>query len=131
MTLHRRPTVRTQWPPSSIAIAAAMWQREIVDRYGDDEGDVPRGAKARVYTLIARQLGVTYATVEGRRLLYGPSFNTPRFVAAEQRADADWRLPPHLLAERDARKLASDLRDLTAELMGDPPPGYSALERRR
>lgn len=34
-----------------------------------------------------------------------------------------------LLAERDHR-LSLEPRDLTAALLGDPPPGYSALERR-
>jgi hypothetical protein len=38
--------------------------------------------------------------------------------------------PPSLaMVERD-RRLAADCRDLTAALMGDPPVGYSALDRR-
>lgn len=41
------------------------------------------------------------------------------------------RAPDHVLAERDARKEAADRRDLTARFCGDPPKGYSELERRR
>lgn len=35
-----------------------------------------------------------------------------------------------LLAARDARAAASEARTITATLMGDPPPGYSALDRK-
>jgi hypothetical protein len=41
------------------------------------------------------------------------------------------RAPLEVLAERDARLAARDLRDQTATFFGDPPPGYSALDRRR
>jgi len=34
-------------------------------------------------------------------------------------------------AERAARKAAAQLRDLTAARFGDPPPGFSALDRKR
>jgi len=37
--------------------------------------------------------------------------------------------PSHLFEERD-RRLSAD-RSLTCRLMGDPPPGFSALDRRR
>lgn len=38
---------------------------------------------------------------------------------------------PKLKAERDARKAASDRRDLTSTFCGDPPKGYSALDQMR
>jgi hypothetical protein len=41
------------------------------------------------------------------------------------------RVPPEVLAERAARIAARNRRDQTAEFFGDPPPGYSALDRRR
>lgn len=37
-------------------------------------------------------------------------------------------VPAHVITERDVR-LATEPRDLTAELFGDPLPGYSALDR--
>jgi hypothetical protein len=38
---------------------------------------------------------------------------------------------PRLLDDRDARARARDRRDLTGERFGDPPPGYSELDKRR
>jgi len=38
-----------------------------------------------------------------------------------------FRAPDHLLAERDALAAARELRALTENFCGDPPPGYSAL----
>lgn len=40
------------------------------------------------------------------------------------------RIPPETLADRDRRAQLAH-RDLTAVLMGDPPPGMSALDRKR
>lgn len=41
------------------------------------------------------------------------------------------RAGPAQLLERDKRKAASYQRDFTAEFFGDPPPGFSALDRKR
>jgi biotin operon repressor len=41
---------------------------------------------------------------------------------------ADYRPPPELIIDRDKRQIA--VRDITGTLMGDPMPGYSALDRR-
>lgn len=38
------------------------------------------------------------------------------------------KAPPELFVERARRQMAQ--RDLTGEFFGDPPPGYSALDRR-
>lgn len=40
-------------------------------------------------------------------------------------------IPDHILADRDARYEASYRRTQTQEFFGDPPPGYSALDRKR
>jgi hypothetical protein len=40
------------------------------------------------------------------------------------------RVPPDRIAEAEARREASWRRNTTALLMGDPPPGYSARDRR-
>jgi hypothetical protein len=37
--------------------------------------------------------------------------------------------PEDVLRERDARMVASCRRSIGAQLMGDPPPGYSALDQ--
>jgi len=36
-----------------------------------------------------------------------------------------------IVAERDARREASDRRSLTQQFFGDPPIGFSALDKRR
>ena len=41
------------------------------------------------------------------------------------------RVPPDVLAQREARYQASLLRSRTQELLGDPPPGFSALDKKR
>ena len=41
------------------------------------------------------------------------------------------RLMPEMLADRDARMEASWRRTPTQEFFGDPPPGYSALDKKR
>jgi hypothetical protein len=38
-----------------------------------------------------------------------------------------FRAPDYLVAERDALAAARELRALTENFCGDPPPGYSAL----
>jgi len=51
------------------------------------------------------------------------------------RAYGAWRFPGISLfccglAQREVLREARELRDLTATLMGDPPPGFRALDRR-
>jgi hypothetical protein len=41
------------------------------------------------------------------------------------------RVSPSLLTERDRRAAAREQLDQAGRLFGDPPPGYSALDRRR
>lgn len=40
------------------------------------------------------------------------------------------KLSAEQITERERRIAARDQRSLTAELMGDPPPGFSELDRR-
>lgn len=48
----------------------------------------------------------------------------------EQAGGTQWKVASERFAERDARAQARWRRDPAAELLGDPPPGYSALDRR-
>ena len=50
----------------------------------------------------------------------------PKAYFAEQAV-----LQQDLLAEREARQAAADRRTFTQVFFGDPPPGYSALDRKR
>lgn len=54
-----------------------------------------------------------------------PTHNHIRFGVGEKCV-----VPPDVLAERDARLCALESRSQTAELFGDPAPGFSALDRR-
>lgn len=115
------------WHPREIEIAADIWQRAVTDIYGDD--DWTDGVKLRTYQLIARKLGRTAHSVADRFVACGPSFAPPR--APTMNVVGSMRVSESALAERDARYEASQLRDLTAATFGDPPPGFSALDRRR
>lgn len=109
-----------RWSQDEAAIAADLYQRLFVDIYGDDEG--PRGARARVLQRIAATIGRSFFSVERRLIDHGPSFG--RGYAGLHGTSS------HALAERDQRKEAEMHRDLTASVFGDPPPGFSALDRR-
>ena len=56
-----------------------------------------------------------------------PPYERRRFRVA---AHKNKFIPDEVEADRDARKELRP-RDLTAQLLGDPLPGYSALDRRR
>jgi hypothetical protein len=71
----------------------------------------------------ARTLGVTVEEVrEAIRAGLPP-------LQRQERGDRDPTPTPEQLARRDVRS-AAPARDLTGALMGDPPLGYSALDRR-
>ena len=83
-----------------------------------------------------RNNGCSYAEVDrrlGRRT--GSTQGKFDYVASQKLRDphiaGSMRAPDYVLAERDATRAAADLRDLTGELMGDPVPGRSALDRKR
>ena len=58
-----------------------------------------------------------------------PKYRQRLHVRTAGYADAE-RASEHALAEREARQEASYRRSIGAELMGDPPPGWSALDKR-
>jgi len=92
---------------------------------------------------ISRTLGISYYVLRceldagfyeyRQRLKVGPPREKP---AGRVRADTENRvlafdrIPDEVLAERDRRKAALAGRTLTQEFFGDPPCGYSALDRR-
>lgn len=107
------------WTPTEIRRAAAIWQRDFADHYGEDG---PPGAQRATFVTIARVLGRTVDSVANRYVAMGPAFSAgPRGGAVSAQAFED----------RERRREARDRQDLTASVLGDPPPGYSALDRRR
>jgi hypothetical protein len=117
---------RRPWTAAEIATAARLWAELTA-------AGVPPGP---AYAEIGRALGRKPAAVQSRRKNFGESFAaSPRSKLPPTRVTAGEATAPRasllLLAARDRRSAALDRRDLTARLMGDPPPGYSALDRSR
>lgn len=121
-----RPVVykgRHFWTADDIKTAAAIYADVIAVH-----GRVP-GVDARADRLIAERLGLDTATVQNRRRNYGPTFDRETAAGPVPRA-APARTGYGALADRAAREAAMDRRTLTQRIFGDPPPGYSALDRR-
>lgn len=122
--MSKGPSKSLAWQEWEVAIAAEIWQREVTDIYGDDIGHQRRGIIIRAETLIAQALKCSVSRVQGRRIHFGPSFEDKRPLTGSICASSA------ALIERDRRKDAADRRDLTATFCGDPPVGYSALDRK-
>ena len=115
-----------QWTGEEIRVAAELWKRHVTDIYGEDE--LPKGRIFQVENLIAEKLDRSRESVQGRRVNYGPAFNGLRVHGVSATAQFS-RVPAHILAERERRNEALDARDLTGVFCGDPPKGWSALDR--
>lgn len=107
------------WTRQDMGIAASLWQDRVVDRYGDD---APAHVKATVYNAIAIRLNRSDSAVRTRMKELGPSFGLNARVLNEAPGAAE--------LERLARARAAAQMSLTASVFGDPPPGYSALDKR-
>lgn len=109
----------TPWTPTDIRRAAAIWQRDFADHYGESDG--PWGKQTEVFATIGRAIGKTVEGIAARFNRFGPSFTAgPRSGPTEQAS-----------ADLERRNEAQRRQDLTASVFGDPPPGYSALDKRR
>lgn len=73
------------------------------------------------YRAIDARLGLRQGASEGKLRLRGDVRH--RDSALERRA-----VPARVMADREARLAAADMRDLTAVFCGDPPVGYRALD---
>lgn len=69
---------------------------------------------------IANLLGRKFSSVQTK--LSGPALRT--YVVPKL------DVPPTLLEQRERLEAARDRRTFTQTFFGDPPPGYSALDRR-
>lgn len=73
---------------------------------------------------IAAALGRTVESVKAKLAYFSPR-------GAKGEGEPRPAVSAFALAQRERRCVAAGCRDLTAELMGDPPPGFSALDRKR
>lgn len=77
----------------------------------------------------AEACGKARSTVQARYKDYGSSFRNLKIEAQGDRRESRHGPPDTVLAERDRNYAAMDRMSLGARLMGDPPPGRSALDR--
>lgn len=89
---------------------------------------------ATQYKVLAERLGRNLRSVmEKMRHLERIQREPPKFIRAPSIVIAtprDREADRRMLDERDIRLAALEQRDLTAVLLGDPPPGFSALDGR-
>jgi hypothetical protein len=122
---------RRPWSPEESALAvdlhaAGLSGPEIAERLGRHRGTVHAHVQMAIADpkkradLLARQKA---HSERGHRI------QREREAKVLGRPPGSVRVDPMLLQEREQR-CALRPRDLTAALMGDPPVGYSALERR-
>lgn len=108
----------TPWTIADIRKAAAIWQRDFADHYGESDG--PWGKQGEVCATIGREIGKSAAGVTARFLRFGPAFTSGRHGGGPSE---------QAYAELERRSAARDRQDLTSSVFGDP--GYSALDKRR
>ena len=107
-TIHIRPPIRRQWTDEEFARLVHMVE---VDHLG--------------FTEIGQRLG------RGTSTCY-QKYHYANSVRAQSAHDQQLpRASERAINERDRYNAALHARDLTATLCGDPPPGYSALDRKR
>jgi len=94
------------------------WQAEDVIALMD-----MRDRRGMEWKAIAEALGRTEAQCVARWHYGRPHHNASYVVASHKCSDEQ-------LAEREARKAGYDARDLNSQFFGDPPLGFSALDRR-
>jgi hypothetical protein len=101
------------WTEEDVATAAALWA---------GLSDMLQQQRAEI---VGEAIGRTYHGVLHRYNKFGDSFDgaTRGPMSAKHN-----RAPDHVLAERD-RAIASDTRSPAAVMLGEPPPGRSALDR--
>ena len=106
-------------------------------KYSAEDDDVIRNMSVQA---AAEVLGLKTSQIHGRRKRIGQREN-PEIIQTRQRhrtyerisaaiAVKSEKVSPVILAERD-RRLALQHTNLTAAHLGDPLPGYSALDRKR
>ncbi len=110
-----------------------MKPEKIVRKWTDEEHQraLDMRAKGMSDTEIGSVLGRSRVAVNNRLSGNRPYWNDrkqrPSWFKKRLKVNID--VPPEVLADRDHRSYLVP-RDLTAAVMGDPPIGYSALERR-
>jgi hypothetical protein len=111
------------WTADEWALAKSLFEQ------GMDYQQIAAGLRKAGYT---RSVG----SIQGKCFnasMYRGQRRQPKRLSKFDPARADDRPTPFdsQIIERDARREASYRRSIGAELMGDPPVGFSALDRRK
>jgi len=117
-------TGKITWTPERITTAARIFA-ETLER----TKRVDAAAHA-----VSAAIGVSAAAIKVRLYTVGPSFarRAPDAGPIDDRPSTGaLRLSEEQIRDRDARYEAGQRRNYTQEFFGDPPPGYSALDRQR
>lgn len=131
MSTHNRVILNgrySNWLTNEVERAAQVWRECKAEGKNNSEA----------YALIAASLGRSQGSVRARHEKCGPSFlsNSPqdRLRMTERavpgHAPGMTYVPHRVLELREVRNAALERRDTTAQLMNDPPPGFSALDER-
>lgn len=111
------------WTQDEAQTAAELRQEHFVEIHGEEIKVAPQRAAVNAFQRIATATKRDYQSVWGRYHRYGPGFggNQPGYN----------KVSPLALAERALRKDAEMRQSPIAALLGEPPPGYSALDKRK
>jgi hypothetical protein len=112
------------WTTEDMALADARWRELFVNVYGKHASPQQRW---QVLEVIGRALDRTPSAVENRLRLYGASFG----LNAASKPLTQPAEVTEAMRERAVRLAAQLRQDPVSRLLGDPPPGYSALDQAR
>ena len=110
------------WSEDDMAYAQRRWQELFVEVFGER---APVEERKRIFTTIGHELNRTGPAVENRLRVYGASFGLKwgSVPLTSQIADEI------VLAAARPRLEAYARQDPISRMLGDPPPGWSALDR--
>lgn len=109
----RHGAFRTKWSPHKLRVALEM------------------RANGATFMEIAKVIGLSHVAVS-TELADAPCPRKPseRRIDNARTTEAS-RAPSEVLAERERRAAAADLRNFTQAFFGDPPVGFLALDQKR
>lgn len=88
---------------------------------------IARGMKFHPET-VQRALDPKYRKMRAEQIARAKLRHVDEVKTALRAPEPRRYVPPHVMADRDRR--AEIPRSITSLVLGDPPPGYSALDRR-
>lgn len=116
---------------------SASQKHQIVQRYmqGDPIKEIARdfGCDASYPALLAKRRGMSLRLPGDRResMRNASEVRLTRIAIAKAKAEAMRRASEQAKAIRSVEQRAPDPRSTVGRLMGDPPPGRSALDQKR